>query len=457
MPPGGGLAASAMAIANRWVTTRQLGFLLGFMGARVLGQYDLALLSAEAEAGRLLFVEENIRSTARLSTFRSDPFRTWIALHETTHAFEFEAHPWLRPYLAERLERQLKLFGGSADTLGRDALKALGTALRGEGDGEHWMERMMTEEQRTLFRETQAVMSLLEGFSDYVMDEVGRDLVPGVERHLVTVPRPAHPADPLRACHPAADRHGPQDGAVPAGRSIRSRHCRSPGPSRAGPDLVVPGGTSNTERDRAPRRLDRSCARRRSGDLSMNSGSEPALDRPGPGTGPAGVPTAIAVSPILSARVRSRDLERIRAAAPGSRIVNLSVEGLADGPLEDVEVMLRGWLSSEAFDRLLARAPRLRWVHSATSGVERALTPSARDRSITVTNARGVFSRPIAEYVLMLILAVSRRLPQLLELQRERTWQPLQGVELREVTVGIVGFGSIGRAVASLAGAFGAG
>jgi uncharacterized protein (DUF2342 family) len=43
-----------------------------------------------------------------------EPFRTWIALHETTHAFEFEAHPWLRPYLAERLERQLTLFGKEA-------------------------------------------------------------------------------------------------------------------------------------------------------------------------------------------------------------------------------------------------------------------------------------------------------------------------------------------------------
>ena len=64
-----------------------------------------------------------------------------------------------------------------------------------------------------------------------------------------------------------------------------------------------------------------------------------------------------------------------------------------------------------------------------------------------MTNARGVFSRPIAEYVLMMILAVSRRLPQLLELQRERTWQPLEGRELRDVTVGIVGLGSIGRAV----------
>jgi phosphoglycerate dehydrogenase-like enzyme len=177
--------------------------------------------------------------------------------------------------------------------------------------------------------------------------------------------------------------------------------------------------------------------------------------RAGPGTGLGGAPTAIALSPILSARYRSRDLERIRAAAPGARIVMVSVEGLADGPLDDVEVMLRGWLSSDAFDRILARAPRLTWVHSATSGVERALTPASRERGLVVTNARGVFSRPIAEYVLMMILAVSRRLPQLLELQRERTWQPLEGAELRDVTIGIVGLGSIGRAVAALASSFG--
>ncbi|HET7496485.1 MAG TPA: D-2-hydroxyacid dehydrogenase [Candidatus Limnocylindrales bacterium] len=175
----------------------------------------------------------------------------------------------------------------------------------------------------------------------------------------------------------------------------------------------------------------------------------------GPGRGPGGAPTAIALSPILSARYRSRDLDRIRAAAPGARLVTVSVEGLADGPLDDVEVMLRGWLSSDAFDRLLARAPHLAWVHSATSGVERALTPAALERGLVVTNARGVFSRPIAEYVMMMILAVSRRLPQLLELQRERTWQPLEGAELRDVTVGIIGLGSIGRAVGALASAFG--
>ena len=182
VPPGSGLAKATMALANRWITTRQLGLLLGFLGQRVLGQYDVALLSAEAAPGRLLFVEENIRETARTLGVPVGPFRTWIALHETTHAFEFEAHPWLRPYLASRLERQLSLFGSDVRGFGREAMRGLGRALRGEGSGEHWMERIMGEEQRRLFRETQAVMSLLEGFSDYVMDEVGRDLVPDVER-----------------------------------------------------------------------------------------------------------------------------------------------------------------------------------------------------------------------------------------------------------------------------------
>ena len=181
-PHGGGFGRALMALANRAVTTRQLAFLLSFLGGRVLGQYDLALLSAEAREGRLLFVEENIRTTAAALGVPVGPFRTWIALHETTHAFEFEGHPWLRPYLAERLERSLELFSSNASSLGRDAIRALGRTLRGEAGGEHWLERLMSDEQRRLFGETQTLMSVLEGFSDYVMDEVGRELVPDVER-----------------------------------------------------------------------------------------------------------------------------------------------------------------------------------------------------------------------------------------------------------------------------------
>jgi phosphoglycerate dehydrogenase-like enzyme len=87
--------------------------------------------------------------------------------------------------------------------------------------------------------------------------------------------------------------------------------------------------------------------------------------------------------------------------------------------------------------------------------VDRISTATVRERGLAVTNARGVFSRPIAEYVVMMSLAIARRLPQLLELQRERTWQPLRGRELAELTVGIVGYGSIGEEVARLLQPFG--
>ncbi len=175
----------------------------------------------------------------------------------------------------------------------------------------------------------------------------------------------------------------------------------------------------------------------------------------GPGNGPAGVPAAIGLSPILSARYKPDHLARIAQAAPGSRIVTVSLEGLADGDLSDVEVLLRGPMLQGIFDRLLSRCPRLMWVHSATAGVERVLTPAALERGIAITNARGVFSDPIAEYVLMMVLAISRRLPLLLELQRERTWQPLEGREMADITIGVVGLGSIGRRVAELALTFG--
>jgi phosphoglycerate dehydrogenase-like enzyme len=175
----------------------------------------------------------------------------------------------------------------------------------------------------------------------------------------------------------------------------------------------------------------------------------------GPGSGPDGVPAAIGLTPILSARYKPEHLARIADAAPGSRIVTVSLEGLADGDLSDVEVLLRGPMPQGIFDRLLSRCPRLMWVHSATAGVERVLTPAALERGIAITNARGVFSDPIAEYVLMMILVISRRLPQLMELQRERTWQPLEGKEMSDLTVGVVGLGSIGRRVAELALTFG--
>ena len=70
------MAAGLARAANRFLTTQQLGFLLGYIGTRVLGQYDIALLSAESQPGKLLFVEENIRATAAALGVSLSDFRT---------------------------------------------------------------------------------------------------------------------------------------------------------------------------------------------------------------------------------------------------------------------------------------------------------------------------------------------------------------------------------------------
>jgi phosphoglycerate dehydrogenase-like enzyme len=136
------------------------------------------------------------------------------------------------------------------------------------------------------------------------------------------------------------------------------------------------------------------------------------------------------------------------------RLVHVSREGVvhdqSGDPLANARVLMRGGVPGAVLDHLVGHAPRLEWIHSFSAGIDRVATDVVRDRGLTVTNARGVFSRPIAEYVVMMCLAIARRLPQLLELQRERTWQPLPGRELGGLTVGIVGFGSIGSEIARL-------
>jgi coenzyme F420 biosynthesis associated uncharacterized protein len=173
-----GVAAGLARAANRFISTQQLGFLLGYLGTRVLGQYDIALLSAEATPGKLLFVEENVRQTAANLGVDVNDFRTWIVLHEATHAFEFEANTWIRPYLRERLEKQLAGVLDQARDLQSGGLSALIERLRDARDNP--LAALLTPEQRRLFEETQRVMSLLEGFSDWVMDEVGAQVLPNV-------------------------------------------------------------------------------------------------------------------------------------------------------------------------------------------------------------------------------------------------------------------------------------
>ncbi|MEX1277916.1 MAG: zinc-dependent metalloprotease, partial [Chloroflexota bacterium] len=92
-----GAGASLARIVNRSLGNHQLGWLLAFLAAKVLGQYDVSLLGSVAPTrGRLYFVEANVVATADGLGIERNAFRTFIAIHEVTHAYEFEAHPWLR-------------------------------------------------------------------------------------------------------------------------------------------------------------------------------------------------------------------------------------------------------------------------------------------------------------------------------------------------------------------------
>jgi coenzyme F420 biosynthesis associated uncharacterized protein len=157
---------------NRTVGNQQLGFMLAFLGRKVLGQYDVSLLAAGPTRGRLNFVEQNIVGTAATMRIPRDEFRVFIALHEATHAFEFEAHPWLRPYFADLVGQTVESLaaesGGLMERM-RDAFQS------GEG---HWLERIMTPGQRDTFNKTQALMSLLEGYSNHVMNAAGSRILP---------------------------------------------------------------------------------------------------------------------------------------------------------------------------------------------------------------------------------------------------------------------------------------
>ena len=110
-------------------------------------------------------------STAATLRVRRDDFRTFIALHEATHAFEFEAHAWLRPYFADLVSETVELLASESGGL----MERMREAVTG-GEG-HWLERIMTPRQRETFNKTQALMSLLEGYSNHVMNAAGERLI----------------------------------------------------------------------------------------------------------------------------------------------------------------------------------------------------------------------------------------------------------------------------------------
>ncbi|HET6263147.1 MAG TPA: zinc-dependent metalloprotease [Chloroflexia bacterium] len=181
----GSLGTMLIGDVSQTVLSGQLGILLGYLAKRVLGQYDLALLGKEpVTAGKLYFVEPNIGMVQSDLGLDADDFRLWIALHETTHAYEFEAYPWVREYFNSLLEEYFEYLSDDLLTFGSSlgGLKGLIDRARSNmNGGDNWVEVIMSPEQRVLFSKLQALMSIIEGYSNYIMNAVGQRLLPSYD------------------------------------------------------------------------------------------------------------------------------------------------------------------------------------------------------------------------------------------------------------------------------------
>ncbi|KUM86501.1 zinc-dependent metalloprotease [Streptomyces pseudovenezuelae] len=187
--PGGAVLG---AVGGK-VTGVELGMLLSFLSSRVLGQYETfapatrELPAGENGGGRLLLVAPNIVHVERELDVQPHDFRLWVCLHEETHRTQFTAVPWLR----DHLEGEIQSFLGETEVDPMTVLERIREAAQslaggrpeGEEDedgGRSLVEIVQTPAQREILGRLTAVMSLLEGHADFVMDGVGPAVVPSV-------------------------------------------------------------------------------------------------------------------------------------------------------------------------------------------------------------------------------------------------------------------------------------
>jgi phosphoglycerate dehydrogenase-like enzyme len=149
--------------------------------------------------------------------------------------------------------------------------------------------------------------------------------------------------------------------------------------------------------------------------------------------------------------------EAIRRRWPEIQVVHLpNYDRLAE-ELPDTDIFIGYSLRADQ----LPQARRLKWIHSTAAGVAQLMYPELRDSSIVVTNPSGIFSVPMAEHTLGLMLTLARNFPDSVRYQNHKSWaqqelwdKPQHLSELNGRTLLIVGFGSIGHELARLANAF---
>ena len=161
---------------------------------------------------------------------------------------------------------------------------------------------------------------------------------------------------------------------------------------------------------------------------------------------------------ILPGEIASQIEPRVREIAPDTQIIHAATDGTLDGDASDATVMLRWWISKAAFSRVLEAAPQLRWIHTASAGVDNVLTPVLMERDIVLTNSAGAHAIPISEFVLAMMIAQTKRLRELAAFNAHTAWSEGRELALGELsgtTLLIIGLGNIGREVAKRAAAFG--
>ena len=183
--PLAGTVSDAVSGAGRAVSGAQLGAVLAWMSTRVLGQYDLLITEEAAEDQDLLYyVGPNVVSLETKHGFAPREFRLWLALHEVTHRCQFTAVPWLRDHFLSLVDQGLEPFRTDPKRLMETVRRVAEQIRTGHSplDDAGMIGLVAGEEQMEAIRRLQALMSLLEGHGDVVMDRAGADAVAGAER-----------------------------------------------------------------------------------------------------------------------------------------------------------------------------------------------------------------------------------------------------------------------------------
>lgn len=173
------------------ITGAQLGMILAYLASRVLGQYEpfaaLAEGSTVPPAGRLLLVAPNIVHVERELRVDPDDFRMWVCLHEQTHRVQFAAAPWLREHMIEQISKLSESLVGNMDNLMERATAAAKSLRDRTGNAANLpskgaiLDLLQDPEERAAISHLTAVMSLLEGHANVVMDAVDASVVPSVK------------------------------------------------------------------------------------------------------------------------------------------------------------------------------------------------------------------------------------------------------------------------------------